>query len=66
MINIFDTDGLAAAIPNIGLFITLVGAVSSSFLALIFPPFIDLVTHWPDKGKYNSRLIKVSLCQVIK
>ncbi|XP_063861777.1 proton-coupled amino acid transporter 2-like isoform X4 [Scylla paramamosain] len=38
---------LAAAIPNIGLFISLVGAVSSSTLAIIFPPIIELVTFWP-------------------
>ncbi|XP_071522232.1 neutral amino acid uniporter 4-like [Panulirus ornatus] len=38
---------LAAAIPNIGLFISLVGAVSSSALAIIFPPIIEIVTFWP-------------------
>ncbi|XP_045622971.1 neutral amino acid uniporter 4 isoform X2 [Procambarus clarkii] len=38
---------LAAAIPNIGLFISLVGAVSSSTLAIIFPPIIEMVTFWP-------------------
>lgn len=52
------TFALAAAIPNIGLFISLVGAVSSSALALIFPPIIDIVTFWPDTGKYNWRIIK--------
>ncbi|XP_068245513.1 proton-coupled amino acid transporter-like protein pathetic isoform X2 [Palaemon carinicauda] len=49
---------LAVVIPNVGLFINLIGAVSSSTLALIFPPVIDLITFWPDKGKYNWRLIK--------
>ncbi|XP_063591704.1 proton-coupled amino acid transporter-like protein pathetic [Penaeus indicus] len=52
---------LAAAIPNIGLFISLVGAVSSSTLALIFPPLIEVVTFWPDRGPYNWRIIKCSL-----
>ncbi|XP_068201426.1 proton-coupled amino acid transporter-like protein CG1139 [Palaemon carinicauda] len=37
----------AAAIPNIGLFISLVGAVASSTLAIIFPPIIEMVTFWP-------------------
>ncbi|XP_064098734.1 uncharacterized protein LOC135209930 [Macrobrachium nipponense] len=55
------TFSLAAAIPNIGLFISLVGAVSSSALALIFPPIIDVVTYWPDTGKYNWRIIKGAL-----
>ncbi|XP_027207368.1 proton-coupled amino acid transporter-like protein pathetic isoform X1 [Penaeus vannamei] len=52
---------LAAAIPNIGLFISLVGAVSSSTLALIFPPVIEVVTFWPDRGPYNWRIIKCTL-----
>ena len=38
---------LGALVPNIGLFISLVGAVSSSFLALIFPPVIQTLTLWP-------------------
>ncbi|XP_037776225.1 proton-coupled amino acid transporter-like protein CG1139 [Penaeus monodon] len=42
---------LAAAIPNIGLFISLVGAMSSSTLAIIFPPIIELVTFWPRVSK---------------
>ncbi|CAG0914220.1 unnamed protein product [Notodromas monacha] len=40
------TFALAALVPNVGLFISLVGAVSSSFLALVFPPMLDCVVFW--------------------
>jgi len=36
---------LAAVIPSLGLFISLVGALSSSTLALLAPPIIDSVTQ---------------------
>lgn len=35
---------MAEAIPFLGLFISLVGAVSSAALALIFPPILDIVS----------------------
>lgn len=44
---------LAAAIPNIGLFISLVGAVASSTLAIIFPPIIEMVTFWPRLSSFT-------------
>ncbi|KAB7497803.1 Proton-coupled amino acid transporter 1 [Armadillidium nasatum] len=49
---------LAAAIPNIALFTNLIGTICSSNLVLIFPPLIETVTFWPDKGWCYSKLIK--------
>lgn len=37
---------LAEAIPFLDLFITLVGAFSSTTIALLFPPILEFVTHW--------------------
>lgn len=37
---------IAIAIPNLGPFISLVGAVCLSFLGLIFPATIETVTFW--------------------
>lgn len=37
---------LAEAIPHLSLFISLVGAVSSTALALFFPAIMDLATNW--------------------
>ena len=56
--NFFSTVALAAAIPKIDLLISLVGAVSSSTLALMAPPIIDTVTNWPDCGKFKWKLIR--------
>ncbi|XP_031357706.1 proton-coupled amino acid transporter-like protein CG1139 isoform X1 [Photinus pyralis] len=51
---------IAVAIPNLGGFISLVGAVCLSTLGLIFPAVIDLVTFYedPGMGRYNWRLWK--------
>ncbi|KAJ8919850.1 hypothetical protein NQ315_006379 [Exocentrus adspersus] len=51
---------LAILIPNLGAFISLVGAVCLSMLGLIFPSIIDLVTFYDDPGlgRFNWRLWK--------
>lgn len=43
---------LAALIPKLDLFISLVGAVSSSILALVFPPMLEMVTFWSQTTKW--------------
>lgn len=51
---------LAAAIPNLGPFISLIGAVCLSTLGLMFPAIIEIVTYWdvPGMGRYNWRMYK--------
>ena len=50
---------LAAAIPKLDLFISLVGSISSSTLALMAPPIIHSLTYWSDlkSSKYGVLLI---------
>ncbi|PSN31633.1 hypothetical protein C0J52_21539 [Blattella germanica] len=56
---------LAAIIPNLGAVISLVGAVSSSTLALIFPPIIEIITFWHKGfGKHNWILWKDILIMI--
>ncbi|KAF5287223.1 hypothetical protein FQA39_LY16000 [Lamprigera yunnana] len=58
-IMVIITFSLATAIPNLGAVISLVGAFSSSALALIFPPIIEIITFWPNEmGKYSWMLWK--------
>jgi len=44
------TFGAALSINNLGLFIALVGSVSSTSLALLVPPLVHLLTFWGERG----------------
>lgn len=54
------TVGIAIAVPNLGGFISLVGAVCLSTLGLMFPSLIETITFWesPGLGRCNWVLWK--------
>lgn len=55
------TVSVAIAVPKLGPFISLVGAICLSTLGLMFPSVIELVTVWDEEnglGRYNWRLWK--------
>ena len=56
LVLVLITFGLAAAIPKLDLFISLVGSVSSSTLALMAPAIIDTVTAGPACSGYDDTL----------
>lgn len=60
VIIVVGTVATAIAIPNIGPFISLIGAVCLSTLGLIFPSLIEIITYYerPGFGKYQWVLWK--------
>lgn len=46
----------ADVIPHLSLFISMMGAVASTFLALIFPPLCHMAVTSADDGLFNWRL----------
>lgn len=57
---------IAAALPNIGPFVTLIGAVCLSTLGMMFPAVIELVTFYekPGYGRFNWILWK-NICLIL-
>lgn len=57
---VVGTVATAIAIPNIGPFISLIGAVCLSTLGLMFPSIIEIITFYerPGYGKFKWRLWK--------
>lgn len=51
---------VAVAVPNLGPFISLIGAVCVSTLGLMFPALVEIITYWesPGFGRYNWRMVK--------
>ncbi|RZF47992.1 hypothetical protein LSTR_LSTR002058 [Laodelphax striatellus] len=51
---------IAALFPNLGPFLTLIGALSLSIVGLIFPPLCEVLVYWhsPGLGRFNWRLWK--------
>lgn len=41
---------IAIIVPNLGPFISLIGAVTLSTLGIIFPAIIETITYWNDPG----------------
>lgn len=52
------TFGLSVSIPRIDLFISLVGAVACSMMAIILPPIMDLVLFWKASNYSILKLVK--------
>uniref|UniRef100_A0A1B0DLT3 Amino acid transporter transmembrane domain-containing protein n=1 Tax=Phlebotomus papatasi TaxID=29031 RepID=A0A1B0DLT3_PHLPP len=58
-IMVLVTLAIAMTVPKLSLFISLNGALCSTALALVFPPFIELVSNWEDsKGPGAAILLK--------
>lgn len=61
VLTVIATVGIAIAIPHLGPFISLVGAVCLSTLGLMFPAVIEMVTFWDipgGLGTYNWKIYK--------
>ncbi|XP_035910159.1 proton-coupled amino acid transporter-like protein CG1139 isoform X1 [Anopheles stephensi] len=56
VIMVLVTFLIAECVPNLGAFISLIGAFCSSSLALMFPPLIELIVAWTN-GKLTVWLV---------
>lgn len=60
MVNI-TTFALAATVPWLDLFVSLLGAVKMSVLSLMAPAIIDTASNWKNLGPCNYKLLKNGL-----
>ena len=52
MCLVFLSPGIiAVSFPDLSDLIGLVGAFSGGFLAFVFPPILEFLTHWPERGR---------------
>uniref|UniRef100_A0A1B6E7B9 Amino acid transporter transmembrane domain-containing protein n=3 Tax=Clastoptera arizonana TaxID=38151 RepID=A0A1B6E7B9_9HEMI len=57
---ILSTVAIAVLFPNLGPFLSLIGAFSLSIVGLIFPAIMEILVFWqsPGFGRYNWRIYK--------
>merc|ERR1712141_453855 len=56
-LNLF-TFALAATVPWLDLFVSLLGAVKMSTLSLMAPAIIDTASNWNELGVFNWKIVK--------
>lgn len=57
---------IAIAVPTIGPFISLIGALCFSFLGIVIPILIEIVTFWEKGfGKYNWKIYKNAIVIIV-
>ncbi|KHJ41203.1 hypothetical protein D918_08790 [Trichuris suis] len=57
---VFVTFAFAALVPRLGLFISLVGALTAASLAFLFPTLIDILLHY-EPGNSTFLIVKNAL-----
>ncbi|XP_037948808.1 proton-coupled amino acid transporter-like protein pathetic [Teleopsis dalmanni] len=57
--------GIAAAIPNLEPFISLVGAIFFSLLGIFVPSVVETVYLWPNMGRFNWKLVKNIILSIL-
>lgn len=62
---ILISGGVAAAIPDLEPFISLVGAVFFSLLGIFVPSFVETVYLWPNMGWLKFKLVKNVLLMIL-